>query len=343
MLFRSAGALSVRAASGAIDLAGTLLGSSSGHYDAGGTEVPYSAGRIDLHGQSIADFSGLNTRLTRDGVTGVRSFRIGQGDLVLGDEVVAHEVNIGLDNGQLTVNGTVDASGEQAGSIRLSARQGVSLGSTAVLDASASMLRRDSYGVAIDAPNRASIDIDAGSGTLAIASGARMDLRVAGSDRSYGTVALNAPRVGSNDVAIDAGGTIGIDGARAIQLSAFITDNSAAAGTEHTTSGESYQVIDQAYLDRLHAQSSTFIDAALDNSALVNTRLAGLRRYGDAFHLRPGVEVVANLGVNADGNLHVDGDLDLSAHRYASLNPALARSSVRGSGEAGALDRKSVV
>lgn len=46
---------------------------------------------------------------------------------------------------------------------------------------------------------------------------------------------------------------------------------------------------------------------------------------------------MANLGVNADGNLHVDGDLDLSAHRYASLNPALARSSVRGSGEAGAL------
>ncbi|MNX03950.1 Heme/hemopexin-binding protein precursor [compost metagenome] len=332
-----AGSLRVRAASGAIDLAGTLLGSSSGHYDAGGTEVPYSAGRIDLHGQSIADFRGLNTRLTRDGVTGARTFRIGLGDLVLGDEVVAHEVNIGLDNGQLTVNGTVDASGEQAGSIRLAARNGVSLGSTAVLDASASVLRRDSYGVAIDAPNRATIEIDSGTGTLAIASGARMDLRVAGSDRSQGTVALNAPRVGSNDVAIDAGGAITIDGAKAIQLNAFITDDSAAAGSDRTASGETYQVIDQAYLDRLHAQSSTFIDAALGNSALVDSRLAGLRRYGDAFHLRPGVEVVADLGVNADGNLHVDGDLDLSAHRYASLSPALARSSVRGSGEAGAL------
>lgn len=332
-----AGTFTAHAAAGSIDLAGQLLGSSSGHYDAGGTEVPYAAGRIDLHGQVINDFSALNTRLTRDGVTGGRSFRIGQGDLALGDEVVAREVNIALDNGQLMVNGTIDASGEQAGSIRLAARNGVALGSAAVLDASASVLRRDSYGVAIDAPNRASIEIDSGSATLSIASGARMDLRVAGSSRNVGTVALNAPRMGGDDVAIQAGGPITIDGAKTIQLNAFITDNTAAPGTEASTDGESYQVIDQAYLDRLHTQSSTFIDAALANSALVDNRLAGLRRYGDAFHLRPGVEVVADLALNADGNLHVDGDLDLSAHRYASLNPGSQRSSVRGSGEAGAL------
>lgn len=332
-----AGTFTAHAAHGSIDLAGQLLGSSSGHYDAGGTQVPYSAGRIDLHGQSINDFSALNTRLTRDGVIGGRSFRIGLGDLVLGNEVVAREVNIALDNGQLTVNGTVDASGEQAGSIRLAARNGVTLGSAAVLDASASVLRRDSYGAVIDAPNRATLEIDSGSGTLAIASGARMDLRVAGSDKAFGTVALNAPRVGGNDVAIDASGAIGIDGARTIQLNAFITDTSAAAGTDTSASGESYQVIDQAYLDRLHAQSSSFIDAALGNTALVDNRLSGLRRYGDAFHLRPGVEVVANLSVNADGNLHVDGDLDLSSHRYASLNPNSQRSGVYGAGEAGAL------
>lgn len=331
------GTLGVSAAQGAIDLAGRLLGSSSGHYDAGGTEVPYSAGRIDLHGQTIADFSGLNTRLSRDGITGGRRFRIGQGDLAIGDEVVAREVDIALDNGQLSVNGTIDASGEQVGSIRLSARNGVRLGSTAVLDASATTLRRDSYGVAIEAPNRATIEIDAGSGTLAIAGGAHLDLRVDGSSRDYGTVALNAPRVGSNDVAIDASGAIRIDGAKAIQLNAFITDNSAAVGTETSTSGESHQAIDQAYLDRLHAQSTVFIDAALGNRALIDGRLAGLRTYGDAFHLRPGVEVVANLALNPDGNLHVDGDLDLSAHRYASLNPTTQRSSVRGSGEAGAL------
>ncbi|MFY0182617.1 filamentous hemagglutinin family protein [Stenotrophomonas rhizophila] len=332
-----AGKLSVRAADGVIDLAGQLLGGASGHYDAGGTEVPYSAGRIDLHGQRIADFSGLNTRLSRDGVTGARSFRIGQGDLVLGDEVAAREVNIALDSGQLTVNGSINASGEQAGSIRLSARNGVTLGSTAVLDASAEVLRRDSYGVAIDAPNRATIEIDSGSGTLAIASGARLDLRVAGGRQEFGTVALNAPRVGGDDVAVDAGGAIRIEGARTIQLNAFITDTGAAVGTETSTSGESYQVIDQAYLDRLHAQSSAFIDAALGNRALVDDRLAGLRRYDEAFHLRPGVEVVADLAVNADGNLHVDGDLDLSAYRYASLDPNRQRSAVRGSGEAGAL------
>lgn len=332
-----AGKLGAFAMLGAVDLAGQILGGSSGYYDAGGTEVPFAAGRIDVRGQSIAGFADLNTRLTSGGVTGGRSFQLRQGDLVIGDEVRAHEVNVSVDNGHLSVNGTIDAGGKQAGSIRLAARSGVTLAGTAVLDASASVLRRDSYGQAIEAPNRAVIEIDSGTGTLAIASGARMDLRVAGSAANYGTVALNAPRVGTNDIAISVPGSVVVDGAKSIQVNAFITDKSAAPGLETTTDGKSYQVIDQAYLDRLHEQSRIFIDAALDNRALMTGKLAGLRAYGGQFHLRPGVEVVADLAVNPDGNLHVDGDLDLSGHRYASVNPFTQKTGVYGSGEAGSL------
>ncbi|WP_370679457.1 filamentous haemagglutinin family protein [Comamonas sp. GB3 AK4-5] len=332
-----AGKLTVAATQGHIALTGQMDGHSSGHYDAGGTLVPYLAGRIELHGQSIDDFAGLNHRLTEGGVFGGRSFRLGQGDLNLGNELKAHEINVSLDQGQLTVNGRIDASGEQAGSIRLSAKNGVTLGNAAVLDASASVLRVDSYGKPIEAPNRAVIEIDSGTGLLAIASGARMDLRVAGSAQNFGTVALNAARVGSNDVAIDAAGTVAIAGAKSIHVNAFITDNTAAAGTETTTDGKSYQVIDQDYLNRLNDDSRTFINAALANGTLMNGKLAGLRAYQDQFHLRPGVEVVANLAVNPDGNLHVDGDIDLSGHRYASVNPHTQRTLVHGSGEAGAL------
>ena len=332
-----AGKLGAFAAQGDVALAGRIDGSASGHYDAGGTDVPYAAGRIEVRGQTIADFAGLNTRLTADGVTGGRSFHLGQGDLVLGSEVKAHEVNVSVDNGHLTVNGTIDASGEQAGSIRLAAKQGVTLAGTAVLDASADVLRRDSYGKVIEAPNRATIEVDAGTGTLTLASGARLDLRVAGSTANHGTVALNAPRVGGNDVAIDASGPVTIDGAKSIQVNAFITDHGAATGTETTTDGKTYQVIDQAYLDRLHGENTTFIDAALANGALMTGKLAGLRGYADQFHLRPGVEIVADTRVNPDGNLHVDGDLDLSGYRYASVNPGTRQTAVRGSGEAGAL------
>jgi filamentous hemagglutinin family protein len=334
-----AGKLGAFAAAGEVALVGQIDGSASGHYDAGGTAVPYAAGRIDVRAQTIADFTGLNTRLTADGVTGGRSFQLGQGDLVIGSEVKAHEVNVSVDNGHLTVNGTIDASGEQAGSIRLAAKQGVTLAGTAVLDASADVLRRDSYGLVIDAPNRAVIEVDAGTGTLTLASGVRLDLRVAGSTTNHGTVALNAPRVGGNDVAIDASGAVTIDGAKSIQVNAFVTDRGAATGTETTTDGKTYQVIDKAYLDRLHGESAVFIDAALGNSALMTGKLAGLRGYADQFHLRPGVEIVADTrtGINPDGNLHVDGDLDLSGYRYASVNPNTPRTGVRGSGEAGAL------
>ncbi|MGS1079077.1 filamentous haemagglutinin family protein [Pseudoxanthomonas beigongshangi] len=337
--FNRAGKLDAIAQAGTVDLAGRILGTSSGHYDAGGTDVPFMAGRIDVHGRHIADFSGLNARLTADGVTGGRGFRLGEGDLIIGDELKANEINVALDRGRLTVNGTIDASGEQAGSIRLAARDGITLAGSAVLDASADVLRRDSYGQVIEAPNRAVIEVDSGAGLLRIDSGARMDLRVAGADRGYGTVALNAPRVGGDDVAIDARGGIAIEGAKSITVNAFISDDSARPGTDAATDGGSYQIIDQDYLDRLHGQNTAFIHAALDNTDLMDHRLAGLRDYRDQFHLRPGVQIVSSTdpAINPDGNLHVDGDLDLSGYRYASVNPHSRQTGARGSGEAGAL------
>ena len=50
----------------------------------------------------------------------------------------------------------------------------------------------------------------------------------------------------------------------------------------------------------------------------MQNKLAGLNNaaYGDTFHLRPGVEIISK---TADGDLVVQGDLDLSGYRYASL------------------------
>ena len=332
-------AIALGQAAGTVALAGAIEGGSTGHYDAGGTDVPFAAGAIDVRGQHIADFAGLNQRLTDGGVVGGRSFQLKQGDLVIGSEVKAREVNVSVDGGHLTVAGTIDASGEQVGSIRLAGKQGVTLTGAAVLDAHASMQRVDSYGQAIDAPNRAVIEIDSGDGRLTLASGARMDLRVAGASRNQGTVTLNAPRIGGargNDVDIDAAGSIVIDGAKAITVNAFITDSSAPAGTDVTADGRSYQRIDQAWLDDRHADSVAFIDNALANGALMNGKLAGLRGYTSQFHLRPGLEIVSN-AANTDGDLHVDGDIDLSKYRYASVNPATQKTGAYGSGEAGAL------
>ena len=190
---------------GHVALDGALRGATSGSYDAGGTLVPYDAGELTVRARTLSDFAGLNQRLNDGGVFGARRFQIKQGDLVVGDGVKAREVSIALDGGSLRVDGRIDASGVQVGSIRLAAAGDLRVNGT--LDAHGTGLRVDSVGRIIDSPNRAVVDLTSRDGTLTLGSGARIDLR-AGTDvpvgtragqndgRARGTLDLNAPRLG---------------------------------------------------------------------------------------------------------------------------------------------------
>lgn len=334
---------------GRVELLGTILGSASGQYDAGGTMVSYAKGVVDIRARQLDDFAALNERLNRDDMTGGRSFQLRQGNLVVGNELKANEVSISLDNGHLTINGVIDASGEQVGSIRLAARNGLTIASGARLDAHGSQLRVDSYGAIIDAPNRAVIDLDGGAGQLTLQAGASFDLRhgtdaIVGSGagqhdgRNRGTLQLTAMRLGgeiAGDIAIDASGALDIRGARSIAVVGSQRYGDANDGGK-AANGRDYQYIDQAYLDAKHVLNQRFMSALLDNADLLDNRLKGLRdaSYVDALHLRPGIEVTTAEGVD----LVVRGDLDLSGHRYESLNlktPLLQ--GVTGSGEVGNL------
>ena len=351
-----AGNLSVVAladAAGMVDLQGEIVGGSSGYYDAGGTLVPYKAGGVDIRAQRLGgdaseQFAALNQRWNAGQVFGSRSLQLKQGNLVIGDGLKASEVNVSVDNGSLTATGLIDASGERVGSIRLSAKNGLTLAGNSVLDAHGRVLRVDSYGEIIDAPNRATVELSSGDGLLTLGNGARIDLRhgtdavpgfLAGQHDGMlrGTLELNAPRLGSNDIAIDASGVLTIQGARSIGLNGMRRYTDARDGVDPAVSGRAYQVIDQAMLERIHGDSNDFINAALGNNDLLQRKLAGLNNatYADAFHLRPGVEIASK---TADGDLVVEGDLDLSGYRYASLNPhTQLNPSVYGSGEAGSL------
>ncbi|OLF54046.1 filamentous hemagglutinin family protein [Pseudomonas chlororaphis] len=345
-------AIALDPGAGQVALLGAILGGSSGYYDAGGTRVPYKAGGVDIRAQGVGDFAALNQRLNEGQVYGSRSFQLKQGDLQLGSELKAGEINLSLDNGHLTVLGTVDASGEQVGSIRLAARNGLTLGGSALLDAHGTQLRVDSYGKIIDAPNRAVVELTSGEGRLVLAEGSRIDLRhgtaaAAGSQpgqhdgQTRGTLELNAPRLGGvsgGDIDIDASGRQQISGARSIAVNGVwrYDDNDSDAvlkdGSD-AVSGKPYRVVNQAYMDLKHAQSTAFVDAALANGALLDGKLAGLTAggYGDALHLRPGVQI------SSERDVVIQGDLDLSGYRYASLNPHFARTAVYGSGETGNL------
>ncbi|MGE4323811.1 MAG: filamentous hemagglutinin N-terminal domain-containing protein, partial [Sphingobium sp.] len=312
-----AGMLKVTAVEGAVTLAGVINGHATGAEDEPDPELRNSS--IDIRAGSIADFTNLNTRLTDSGVTDTRSFIIKTGDLVIGDEMVARNVTVSADGGSLTVNGRIDASGAKPGTIRLSARDDLTLASSAVLDASADTLWVDSYGAPVEASNRGFVELTSAGGTLALQQGATIDLSSA-DDVARGQVELNAQRVGADDVAIAAAQTLTITGADSISVNAF--------RTYEPENG----IINQALMDGIHAESEAFINAAIGNGALLG-RMAGLTAYADAFHLRPGVELVSA----PDESLSVSGDLNLADYRYASLNADTQRTGEYGSGEPGVL------
>ncbi|MES2056265.1 MAG: filamentous hemagglutinin family protein [Pseudomonadota bacterium] len=323
------------AGAGHVALAGRVLGAATGNYDAGGTFVPYDAAEIIVRAQTLADFSGLNGRLTEGGVFGARRFQIKQGDLTVGDEVKAHAVEIVLDGGDLTINGKIDASGAQVGSIRLAAMGDLTINGT--LDAHGTGLRLDSYGKIIDSPNRAAVELTTREGRLTLADSARVDLRAGtestrGDGKARGTLDLIAPRIGANDLAVDVLGTLDVVGAKTVAVYGLRSYDDAPLALLPDVTGHRPQIITQALLDGIDMDSQVYINAALGNAAL-GARLTGL----GAYHLRPGVEIIGKVSAdNPNGDLTVSGDLDLSGYRYGPgadrNNPAR-----RGFGEPGML------
>ncbi|KAF0806097.1 Filamentous hemagglutinin family outer membrane protein [Alcanivorax sp. S71-1-4] len=319
---------------GQVDLLGTIHGSASGIFDAGGTLVPYDAGQFTVRAQSLTDFAALNARLNDGEVFGARRFQIRQGDLVVGNEVKAREVQIIVDGGDLTVNGKIDASGQQVGAIRLAAKGDLVINGT--LDAHATGMRLDSYGKPIAAANRAAVELATREGTLVMGAGAVVDLRTGTASAfadniARGTLDLIAPRVGTDDVAVDVQGAVEVRGAKTVAVYGLRRYDDAPLASLPDVSGTRPQLITQSYLDGIDLDSQAFMEAALGNASLA-ARLAGLAQY----RLRPAVEITSNAALNPDGHLTVAGDIDLSAYRYGPdanrLDPAR-----RGFGEPGML------
>lgn len=338
-------AVALGAQAGRVDLGGVFLGTASGMSDAGGTMVAYDSAEAVVRAQTLADFADLNARLTEGGVFGARRFQIKQGDLAVGDELRARHVELVLDGGSLTVNGRIDASGPQVGSIRLAAMRDLVV--NGALDAHGAGVRVDSYGKIIDSVNRAIVDLTSREGTLMLGAGAQVDLRAGTEAALYdgvarGTLDLNARRLGggagqgaiagsgdgANDVAVTVAGNPAILGAKTVAVNAFRRYNDAPLAAMPDVTGNRPQEFSQAYLDDIDAQSQAFMDAALANAAL-RARLAGLGGY----KLRPGVEVVS---ATPEGDLSVVGDIDLSNYRYGPDADRMTAAR-RGYGEPGVL------
>jgi filamentous hemagglutinin family protein len=330
------------AQAGHVNLAGDVLASASGATQAGGNIVPWDGGELVVRARQLENFQGLNQRLTAGGVTGARTFQLGEGDLVIGDEVKARFVDISVDGGSLQVNGRIDASGVQVGGIRLAARDALQVNGT--LDAHGTSLRVDSYGKIIDSPNRADIELTSSQGRVQLGSAAVLDMRSGtevpvGADAGQndgaprGTLRINVPRVGDNDAGVDVASGLRVNGARDIQVNGFRRYADAPVADADDVYGNRPQVVTQSWFDDvIDPENRAWFDAALGNADLLQ-RVSALGTY----RLRPGVEIVGvAAGENGRGDLVVSGDIDLSGYRYGpqanGVDPAL-----RGFGESAAL------
>ncbi|MGK2742385.1 filamentous hemagglutinin family protein [Tepidicaulis sp. LMO-SS28] len=316
-----AGKLDATAVNGTVDLGGELVARSPEADPEGRGE----GGSIRVKADTITGFAELNRRLTDGGFDYLRGFETSQGDLTLGEEVRARHIEATANGGDLIVRGTLRAGGAYAGSLYLAAANDLRVAGGATLDASGDSLKVDSYGDPIEGSNRAIINLTSRNGRLVLGDDVTLDVGAAGEAR--GTIDLNARRLGGkrgNDMAVDAGSGLTVSGAKRVSVNGFWTYDDAPDDPDN----DGTQFIDQAYLNMIDEDSTAFIDAALANGGL-QARLAGLKAAaGDAFSLRPGVEIVS---AAEDGNLRIDGDLDFSGYRYGpDANPA-----VRGSGEAG--------
>lgn len=283
-----AGDVIIRATKGTAIVAGnTLQGSSP--VDADGERG--EGARFELDVNTLADFSALNTTLNQGEFDAARTLRVRMGDVSVAaaDTLKAKEVRIAVDSGKLDVAGHIDASGKDAGSIGLYAKNDVTVLAGAKLDAYATG----------EHENGGEVEIGTVAGRLNLAAGSSIDVH-AGSGGEGGEVLLRAPRTGSGagtEVAVD-GVNSDISGAKSVVVEAVklyegkttLTDTGASTGTALS-------------LATVNTDNTSF-------ATKVGTIKSRLGKTGDAsFHVRAGVEV------RSTGDLTLSKDWNLGASR----------------------------
>lgn len=305
-----AGRLEVRAADGTATLAGTLKGRKGGS-DAAGGEFLLDAGRV-------TDLSTLASQLGTSGFdesVDVRA-RGGNMELTQGSTLTAQEVKLATDDGNLSVAGTIDASGAKGGSIELWANRGatantgkLTLTSTAQLKANATEVLAKASGTRGEGGDvmlgvSAASAAHAEDARLLMLAGSTIDVTAAaGSAASGGKVLLRAPRVGANKIAI----TGNADGS----LEHKPETTSAAIGTTITGAASVvaeavrvYETTGNLGIDTAKQNAwKTDTAAYMANAAAIKTRLG----WSDALsHVRAGIEARAtgDITLANDWNLH---------------------------------------
>ena len=303
----SAGAINLSATQGNIDIqkgANLNLSSTSKGSTAGNLALSTPSGTVTLAGDIndksynesnggsfsldslIAvdhNFSTLNRLLQTSGFNNSISIRQRNDDLLITstDHVKAENITLTTDSGTIEVQGKLDVSGTQAGSITLSANQGLLIDSSANLNASSSSQKGGKIILSSDPTNLSGIGLNVNKGAEIDVSG--------GQNNPGGSVEINVNRIGNNDAAVNIANDV-IQGASSLIVEAI------------------YHSVDtplsNAQVQQWRDDTQNYMDNALQNDAL-KTRLAG-------FTLQPGLDI------QSKGNLTLDLSESLKSNIWTS-------------------------
>jgi filamentous hemagglutinin family protein len=225
----SAGTLTVTATgnNGVAQLNGTMLGNAT---TAPGGTTPTQGSFVMQVAQltSDAQFDQINNKLNQGGFSESRSFNVLNGNIVqnAGSTLTASNVTIATDNGNVTIGGTINASGAQGGNIQIYAQQAqagggygnVTLQSGSNLNASATTAATSTAGTTGTGGNvvigTGSADglmqttVNGGS-DITFAAGANINVSGMGLGAS-GSVDFRAPRIGTEINGTDPGTDVAI-------------------------------------------------------------------------------------------------------------------------------------
>ncbi|MBV8125463.1 MAG: hypothetical protein JO370_15470, partial [Paucibacter sp.] len=302
-------------------LQGTLVGNSTNPDGKTLSNLAQGQFQLSYAGAAPQDFGAFNDMLnsTTVGFTQSRSFRYGSGNVVLAgsDQIVANQVSIAVDNGNINIGGQaiINASGPEGGSISLYAAQPTASGSNGTITISGQALlqaRGNSAQTGTGGTNGnggtvllSSGNTD-GSAPLSVNGGASLNLLggtidvTGATGASNGSVTLRAPRTaGGTDLAVASINTqiVGsaqtvLEGYKVYQATSISeqpdSSTNSSINLDATTSGQMYQ----------------------DATLFGNSAAAILSRLGaPTLEVRPGIEVQSS------------GNLTVSVNEFAT-NPA---------------------
>lgn len=278
-----AGSVTLSAPAGQVSVEGTVKALSAAGQTGGSLSIDSLEG-VDL--AKLANGIAAQQTAQQRNFSQALSVRQRTGDMTVaaGTTLQAADIKLVSDGGALTVKGTLDASGAQAGSVKLAAKGDVTLAGSAQQQAAIK------GNASAAGAKGGELSINSDGGRIALREHAIVDLG-GGVGGQGGQIDLRAVRTAGNEVPIDAiasqvGGVdrITVEGVKVYQQS----------------------IVNQTFIDKVKADNNTFIGSTGQNAAKIVDRLASIQSgLASKIAVRSGGEVrsTGDLTVSTDWNL----------------------------------------